>query len=464
VDLATLYSEDKRGVALTTGALLIGAIALADWYTQPYLSIGFLYLFPIMLAAGYLGRWQTTLLALACAVLQESFSNLPPNDRLTRLVLSSAGFLGTGMFIAELLRNRRIAQEHLDEVEHQVRLREEAEEQTRVLIESSPAAIVTVDGDGRVLVANAAAQQLFAPGAEPLAGQSILAYLPSLAPVVASRASRSFRASLQCKGSRANGEVFLAAVWFSTYQTARGPCLAAIVVDLSEDLRSREELSLHHLLKNARILVSGVSHEVRNLCGAALAVHKNLARVDSLRGNQDFEALGTVVEGLERISSLELKSSDSDVGAVDLNAVLDELRVLIEPGYRDAGMSILWESPSKPPMVWADRYGLLQAFLNLARNSQRALQASSEKVLSVSAIMTSGPVQVRFSDTGPGLASPAKVFRPFQEAGGSGLGLYVSRGILRSFGGDLVHEPSNHGCCFVVTLVPCATEEEAPSR
>jgi len=463
MDLAAVYSAEKRRGALTIAVLLLAAIAFADWYTKPYLSIGFLYLFPIMLAAGYLERWQTTLLALACAVLQESFSNLPPNDALTRLVLSSAGFLGTGMFIAELLRNRRITQDHLSEVQKQVKLRELAEEQLRILVESSPAAIVTVDGDGRILVANAAAQQLFAPDAGPLAGRSILAYLPTLAQVVASPHSRSYRASLQCKGTRADGEAFLAAVWFSTYHTAAGPCLAAIVVDLSEDLRSREELSLHQLLKNARIFMSAVSHEVRNLCGAALAVHKNLTRVDSLRGNQDFEALGTVIEGLERIASLELKSSDLDVSAVDLTAVLDELRVLIEPGYHDAGMEIRWNTPPNLPMVWADRYGLLQAFLNLARNSQRAMESSlGEKALCVSAGSAGGPVLVRFADTGPGLASPGRLFRPFQRTpGGTGLGLYVSRSILRSFGGDLAHESTDRGCTFVVTLDPIRKEDEA---
>ena len=460
MDLVAIYSEDKRRILLGAAAVLLVGIALTDWYTQPYVSIGFLYLFPIMLAAGYLERWLTLVLALACAVLQESFSNLPPSDRLTRLVMSSAGFIGPGLLVAELVRNRRAAERHLHEVEEHVRRREQAEEQLRILIESSPAAIVTVDGAGRILLANAAAQELFAPGGERLVGQSILDHLPSLAPVVDSRASRSYRASVQCRGVRADGEVFLAAVWFSTYETTGGPCLAAIVVDLSEDVRSREDLSLDHLLKNARILMSAVSHEIRNLCGAALVVHKNLARVESLRGNQDFEALGTVIEGLERLASMELKASDSEPSAVDIGAVLDEFRVLIEPGYREAGLQVLWNVPAGLPFVWADRYGLLQAFLNLARNSERALAESATKVLRISAAAAAGSVAVRFADTGPGVASPGGLFRPFQRTpGGSGLGLYVSRSILRSFGGDLVHEPAGPGSCFVVTLVPTRSQE-----
>jgi two-component system, LuxR family, sensor kinase FixL len=464
MDLTAIYSARKRRAFLGTASILIAATAAVDWYTQPYVSIGFLYLFPIMLAAGYLRRWQTVMLALVCGVLQESFSNLPPNDSVTRLVLSSAGFVGTGLLIEELLRNRRVAQLHLSEVEEQVRLREQAQQQLRMLIESSPAAIVTVDATGQILVANAAAQQLFAPDGALLDGQSILTYLPALAPVVASRASRSYRASLQCPGTRAGGEVFLAAVWFSTYRTAQGPCLAAIVVDLSEDLRSREELSLDHLLQNARILMSAVSHEIRNLCGAALVVHRNLEQVEALRGNQDFEALGTVIQGLERISSLELKTCDPDASAVDLSALLDELRVLIEPTYREAGMRIRWEVPNRSPLVWADRNGLLHALLNLARNSQRAMQSCEVRLLTVSLSAAPGSVALRFADSGPGVAAPETLFRPFQpHPGGTGLGLYVSRCILRSFGGDLVHEPVSRGCCFAITLVPMQREESITS-
>jgi two-component system sensor kinase FixL len=460
MDLSAVYSAHHRRAFLATAVLLIGAIAVVDWSTPPFVSIGFLYLFPIMLAAGYLNRWQAALLALLCAILQESFSNLPPSDAVTRLVLSSAGFLGTGLFISELLRNRRITEEHLAAVERQIELREQAEQQLRILVDTSPAAIVTTDGCGRILLANTAARELFAPGGGPLAGLSILDYLPSIAPAVAARPTRHYRTDLHCKGVRANGEVFLAAVWFSTYQTAAGSCLTAIVVDLSEDLRSREQSGLDQLLKNARVLMSAVSHEIRNLCGAALVVHRNLARVESLHGNLDFEALGTVIEGLERLSSMELKASDADTGTVDLSALLDELRVLIEPGYREAGMQVRWDVSAELPVVWGDRYGLLQAFLNLARNSQRAMQGSAEKALTVSA-SAAGTVRVRFADTGPGVDFPERLFRPFQRApGGTGLGLYVSRSILRSFGGDLVHEPSDRGCCFVVTLLPAGAAGE----
>ena len=88
------------------------------------------------------------------------------------------GFIGTGLFISELLRNRRMVLDHLNEVEMQVQARREAEEQLQVLVESSPAAIITLDGDGTILLANEAAQQVLAPGGPALPGQNTVRICP----------------------------------------------------------------------------------------------------------------------------------------------------------------------------------------------------------------------------------------------------------------------------------------------
>jgi signal transduction histidine kinase len=62
-------------------------------------------------------------------------------------------------------------------------------------------------------------------------------------------------------------------------------------------------------------------------------------------------------------------------------------------------------------------------------------------------------VVVRFEDTGPGVRFPEELFKPFQGGGrATGLGLFVSRTIARSFAGDLQHEPRRHGSCFAVRL------------
>ena len=459
----SIYTPANRRRLLTVACGMVLLIAVIDWWVKPYMSMGFLYLFPIMIAGGFLSRPQIVSLAILCAFLQEAFSNLPPGDIWPRLILSSAGFIGTGLFISELLRNRRMVIDHLNELETQVRARRSAEEQLQVLVESSPAAIVTLDGDGSILLANEAAQQMLAPAGAPLPGQNTSAYLPALLAAVQSRTWKNIRTTLQCKGQRANGEVFLAGVWFSTYGSASGNRLAAIFVDLSDDLRSREDLNLDYLLTNTRILMSAVSHEIRNLCGAALVVHNNLAKVSQLRGNADFEALGTLIHGLEQISAMELRgSSRQPRTAIDLTSVLDELRILIDTVAQEHDIVMQWEESARLPLVWADRYGLLQVFLNLAKNSIRAMEGSPTRRLTIATTVAQELVTVRFEDTGSGIADPSTLFRPFQSAAqGSGLGLYVSRALLKNFAGDLVYEPRECGCCFNVVLESVQQSGEA---
>lgn len=453
-DVLSIYAPANRWKLLSIAGLLIAAVAVADWLTKPYISLGFLYLFPIMIMGGYLSRKQTVAVAVVCAFLQEAFSNLPRNDAIIRLIFSSAGFVGTGLFISELIRNRRIVLKHVEELEGQVELRHDAEEHLRVLVESSPAAILTIDSSGKILLANEAAQQLLAPDKRLLQGQTITSYLPALQTVLLRQPLRIFRTELQCRGQRSNGEVFLAGIWFSTYEAVSGPRVAAIVVDLSEDLRNREDLSLDYLLKNNRILMSAVAHEVRNLCSAAQVVQKNLSRVPELQNNEDFQALSTLIQSLEKVSALELRPFPTEsAAAVELTSVLDELRVLIEDSYHESGMELDWKSQDSLPLVWADRYGLIQVFLNLARNSQRAMQSTETKQLCISAAVEGNSIVIRFEDTGVGLSSPENLFRPFQRgADSTGMGLYVSRAIARSFGADLVYEAKDHGCCFAVIL------------
>jgi signal transduction histidine kinase len=260
---------------------------------------------------------------------------------------------------------------------------------------------------------------------------------------------------MQCRGRREDGEVFLADIWFSTYRTSAGSRLAAMVVDMSEDLRTREESSLHQLLAGSRILVAAVSHEIRNVCGAIAVVHQNLERNGALARNKDFEALGTLILALEKIAAMDLRQAADQAAGVDLASVLEELRIVVEHSLRDDGIEVQWLVAPHLPEIWADPQSLMQVFLNLVKNSERALRASPRRVLTVSAAVEGDRVVVRFRDTGGGVAHPDRLFRPFQQgAQATGLGLYLSRGFMRSFRGDLRYEPESDGSAFIVELAP----------
>jgi C4-dicarboxylate-specific signal transduction histidine kinase len=99
---------------------------------------------------------------------------------------------------------------------------------------------------------------------------------------------------------------------------------------------------------------------------------------------------------------------------------------------------------------------LLQVFVNLSRNSMRALEDRPVREVRISAEAERDLVVVHFRDSGPGVANPDELFRPFQAGAHSvGLGLYISRAILRAHGGGLRYDSGQGpGSCFTVELWP----------
>jgi two-component system sensor kinase FixL len=138
--------------------------------------------------------------------------------------------------------------------------------------------------------------------------------------------------------------------------------------------------------------------------------------------------------------------------------LLEELRIVIEAALREEGIGVSWDIEPGLPAVWADRQSLMQVFLNLTKNSQRAMLDQPARELKIVARNEGHHVVVRVQDTGGGVLHPEHLFRPFQPgAQSTGLGVYLSRALLRSFRADLRYEPEPHGAMFVVELSPVLT-------
>jgi C4-dicarboxylate-specific signal transduction histidine kinase len=374
--------------------------------------------------------------------------------------VAAAGFALAGYFVAYLNRQRRAVVAHLRERERQMQLRVEAERQLQVVIETSPLGILTLNSDGQVVLANTSAQHMFRLEALP-PGEQVDSYLPILRRFLNIESTPNLRTSVESRGQRADGEAFLAHIWLSTFASSSGLCLAAFIWDFSENLRDREDTGLDSMMATSRVLIGAISHEIRNLAAAASAIYKELGS-DTPPGER-FRALGSVIEAVENIASSGLRlAAHSSRAVADLGMVLDEARVLIDASFRDQGGVAHWHIPARLPLVEADHHSLLQVFLNLARNSEAAMKDAPTRTLRIDATLDNDMVLVRFRDTGPGIANPEILFRPFQlGASSSGLGLYISRAVLKSYGGDLQYERDQHGACFVVQLWPASDVGDA---
>ncbi len=456
--IAAVLRAGRRKLLIVSFAM-IALIAIADDAIGNRASLGLLYMLPMVVAATALQPAFVVALALLCSALRSWFDIPAPHIEIfLRFLFAFISYCGAGLFVIALMRNRAATVEHLAVIHREQELRQEAEEQLRILVESSPAAIITVGENGEVLAANrAAASLVMLPAGATLRDRQISRYLPVLGPALQfDSGPEGLRAAAQCQGFRENGEIFLANLWFSSWNSPRGKRLAAIVVDSSEEMRDREEENLRQLLRSNQIAAAAVSHEVRNLCSAISLVSGNIASRYAGALDPDLQAMLSLVRGLEKLATHELQTRVSDaLENVDLRSVLDDLRIVIEPQWREAGGAVRWKFPASLPRVAAERHALLQVCLNLAQNSLRATAESTIAELSVTASIENGRLTLRFEDSGPGVAEPDRLFAPFQPgANGAGLGLYVSRAILRSYGGELKWEPRAAGSCFTIELEP----------
>jgi PAS domain S-box-containing protein len=458
-----LLKGTRRSVLLRAAAT-IAAIALLDWRVIAEIPLGFLYLIPMVMVGSVVGRFSIVAVAALCTFLAEVFSDLAWNLRTgtSRDVLYFVAFVGTGFFIREVDNNRKVTLEHLHEIESERDARREAEEQLKILIESSPIAILTADEDGCVLMANEAAHRMLGVPQGELPGRVIYRYLPALANIsLRDVTQKLLRTVMQARGQHEDGETFLAEMCFSTYWTNSGTRLTAIVLDASEDFRAHEVSGLNQLLSGSRIAIGAVFHEIRNVCAAIAVVHQNLAHGGLLTGNRDFDALGSLAVALERIASVNIRQTTIPATEVDLTVLLDELKIVVTPLLQEEDILTQWIVLPSLPLVWADRPSLMQVFLNLVNNSARAVSKKDQRLIFITAKSDGNRVQVEFSDNGGGVVHPEHLFRPFQAgAEATGLGLFLSRAFMHSFGGELRYQPLAGGARFIVDLNSAIAREK----
>ena len=198
----------------------------------------------------------------------------------------------------------------------------------RILIETSPLAILTLDHSGRVALANESARQLL--GFEDELAARRRTWSPTCrfcaACCTAITPAANMRTNVECKAQRRNGEVFLAHVWLSTYRTSQGPGLAAVVWDASrKPARPRRRGPRFDDGHFARADRRHLARDPQSGFGRRVGPRGAWPRNAPVQGNEQYQALGTLIHGLEKIASSGLRAaSDREAVVADLGTVLDE--------------------------------------------------------------------------------------------------------------------------------------------
>lgn len=177
--------------------LLIGVIALGDWYVPIDVAFGFLYLLPIAVLGTVWSRWSIGLVAALCTALENQFDpySFPLEVAVPHDIVMFSALAGAGFVAHAVTRSRRLATE--------------AEEQFAFFVNTSPAAIVTMTNEGEILLANAAADRLFRASPGTLPGTDIRGHIPALAQIP-SRAGKgkTIQSAISVGGCETRGRRF----------------------------------------------------------------------------------------------------------------------------------------------------------------------------------------------------------------------------------------------------------------
>lgn len=219
------------------------------------------------------------------------------------------------------------------------------------------------------------------------------------------------------------------------------------LVDAEEQMRQNEKLSALGLL------AAEVAHEIRN----PLTVMKMLYHSLDLKfppqdpRSEDARLMGEKIEHLNKIVERILdfaRTTEPQLVPVNLNAVIEELSLLVRHKLANQGVKLIGELEEDLPSVLGDAMQLEQAFLNLILNAAEAMPGGGSLTISTQTQMTPGAtthpdcVVVKFADTGEGMSEEqcSRAFRSVlntTKAKGTGLGLAIVGRTIETHGGEL---------------------------
>jgi two-component system NtrC family sensor kinase len=248
------------------------------------------------------------------------------------------------------------------------------------------------------------------------------------------------------------------------------------VVEIWRDITERvmEETRLAELerLESLGALASGFSHEVNTPLATTLTCAEAiLGRIDTAEHETAPPAtLREIREIAETIRGQVLRCRNITeqfrrfsrrippaTEPVDLMTVVPSIVSLVAPTAREAGVTIRIDDGGRVPLVTANAEAVQHVVLNLLVNAIQSFEARGGAV--TLSYRVGSDVRLRIRDEGRGIppAACAHLFEPFRTSRpqGTGVGLFLSRGIMRRFGGDvcLADSAVGAGSCFEVVFV-----------
>ena len=382
----------------------------------------------------------------------------------------------------ELARGR----ERLATAEEEVRMERD---RLDLILRNVPNPIIVVDNDNQIISMNPAAQRLFKGDtassrsahtalANDARFTSFLAQL-RLEPTTSERGE----IALVDPGSEERLEMEVSA---TEVRDGRGAVIA--IVSVMQDIGRLRELERRRLeqvlfdsekLAATGRLAASIAHEINNpleaVQNALYLLQKSMTSAAADR--QYLEIASRETQRMSRIlrQMLGFYRQAEAMTSIDVNALVEEAEGLVVKRLRERGVQIANQLDPVIPRIRASGDQLKQVLLNLLLNAADSMPEGGAITVATQSgagaeteLFGRDAVQIQVRDTGQGIADDvlAQIFEPFfstKPGKGTGLGLWVSQGIVQSHGGTMrVRSRVGRGTTFTITL-PVGGPGDAPA-
>jgi PAS domain S-box-containing protein len=370
--------------------------------------------------------------------------------------------------------------------------RKHDEERFQLAVEASPTAMLLIDPQGTITLANRQAEAVFGYPCEELVGQSVDTLVPMRHRHVHHEHRRGYAGNASVRMMGAGRELYALRQDGSevAVEIALNPIggearlVLASIADISERKRIEREAALHrdelaHLSRVALLaeLSGSLAHELNQPLTAILSNAQAATRFLNMTPpdlGEVREILVNIVESDKRAGEVirrlraMLRKEPANYQVLDVNEVVEDVLRIIRSDLLNRNTETVLELAPDLPHVLGDRIQIQQVLLNLLMNGADAMadEATDERRVTVRSTATpEGGIEVAVSDVGRGIPGEdiERIFSPFvtTKSSGLGLGLAVCTTIIQTHQGRLwaSNNPSR-GATLHFTLPPLDTRPE----